>query len=97
LDYHFDTNKDSNIELTAEATHSTKRIYYVKNATDKAIQQSLSAHLLANPKIQVIDNYYLLDLLIKPQHNKNPKATYGPTQVFGTYLLKPDNSINVYG
>ena len=89
----FDHTGDLDPEPTAEAAHSARRIYHVKDATGKAIQKALSEQLSGNGRIRVLEGYTLVDLLTVPHHSRDPRAVYEPIQVFGAYLLAPDGQV----
>jgi L-aspartate oxidase len=74
-------------EATAEAAHSTRRIFHVKDATGKAIQEALSESVRSHPNIKVLEGASLVDLITVPHHSTDPRAVYGPIQVKGAYLL----------
>jgi L-aspartate oxidase len=83
----FDPGADGLPDPTAEAAHSARRIYHVKDATGRAIQETLTAALKAHPRIRVIEAHSLVDLLTIPHHCKDPRKVYDPIQVCGAYLL----------
>ena len=91
----FDHSANLDPEPTAEAAHSARRIYHVKDATGKAIQTALSAKVMAHPGIRVMENYTLVDLLTVPHHSRDPRAVYDPIQVFGAYVLGPDGEVRM--
>jgi L-aspartate oxidase len=80
-------------EATAEAAHSTRRIFHVKDATGKAIQQALSEKVKAHPKIHLLEGASLVDLITVPHHSTDPRAVYGPIQVHGAYLLAASGDV----
>jgi L-aspartate oxidase len=89
----FDHGAGLDPEPTAEAAHSARRIYHVKDATGKYIQQALTGKVTAHPRIRVLDGHCLVDLLTVPHHSRDPRAVYDPIQVHGAYLLQPDGSV----
>ena len=91
----FDHTGNLDPEPTAEAAHSARRIYHVKDATGKAIQQSMTEHVRAHRNIRVLEDHSLVDLLTVPHHSSNPRAVYDPIQVQGAYLLMPDGGVRM--
>ena len=91
----FDHTGNLDPEPTAEAAHSARRIYHVKDATGKAIQKALSEQVLAHPGIRVLENRTLVDLLTVPHHSRDPRAVYDAIQVFGAYVLEPGGEVRM--
>ncbi len=83
----FDQGPDGLPSPTAEAAHSARRIYHVKDATGRAIQETLTAALKAHPGIRLVEEYSLVDLITIPHHCCDPRRVYDPIQVCGAYLL----------
>jgi len=82
-------------EPTAEAAHSARRIWHVKDATGRAIQTALTAKVRAHPRIRIFENHSLVDLLTVPHHSRDPRAVYDPIQVWGAYGLSPDGVVRM--
>jgi L-aspartate oxidase len=80
-------------EPTAEAAHSARRIYHVKDATGRAIQGSLSEKVREHPGIRVLEGHSLVDLLTVPHHSRDPRRVYDPIQVWGAYVLDPQGAV----
>jgi L-aspartate oxidase len=91
----FDHTGNLDPEPTAEAAHSARRIYHVKDATGKAIQQALTDRVTGHGRIRLLVGYSLVDLLTVPHHSSNPRAVYDPIQVVGGYLLAPDGRVQM--
>jgi L-aspartate oxidase len=91
----FDHGAGLDPEPTAEAAHSARRIYHVKDATGRAIQLSLSDKIRTHPRIRVLENRTLVDLLTVPHHSRDPRAVYDPIQVLGAYLLEPGGTVRM--
>jgi L-aspartate oxidase len=89
----FDHTGNLDPEPTAEAAHSARRIYHVKDATGRAIQKALSDQVAGNPRIRVLEGHTMVDLLSVPHHSRDPRAVYEPIQVHGAYLLAPDGQV----
>jgi L-aspartate oxidase len=91
----FDHTGNLDPEPTAEAAHSARRIYHVKDATGKAIQNALTEQVTAHPRIRVLEGHVLVDLLTVPHHGRDPRAVYDPIQVHGAYVLEPDGEVRM--
>jgi L-aspartate oxidase len=91
----FDHNGSLDPEPTAEAAHSARRIYHVKDATGKAIQQALTQAVLGRRGIRILEHRSLVDLLTVPHHSRDPRAVYDPIQVVGAYLLEPHGEVRM--
>ncbi len=83
----FDLTDEGEPATTAEAAHSARRIYHVKDATGQAIQGALTQALKDHPRIRVLENHTLVDLLTVPHHSRDPRRVYDPIQVWGAFLL----------
>jgi len=83
----FDTEASGAPESTQEAAHSARRIYHAKDATGRAIQESLTEAVKANPRIRILEMTTLVDLITVPHHSRDPRKVYDPIQVWGAYLL----------
>jgi len=83
----FDLTDEGEPAITAEAAHSARRIYHVKDATGRAIQGALTEALRAHPRIRVLEGHTLVDLLTVPHHSLDPRRVYDPIQVWGAFLL----------
>ena len=90
----FDTDAATGLpETTAEAAHSTRRIYHVKDATGRAIQTALYERVKKHPNIQLLTGSTLVDLIAIPHHAADMRAVYDPIQVQGAYLLLPSGEV----
>lgn len=88
----FDQGGDGMPEPTKEAAHSARRIYHVKDATGRAIQETLTARVRSHARIRVLEDRSLVDLLTVPHHCKDPRRVYDPIEVCGAYLLSHASS-----
>ena len=82
-------------EPTAEAAHSARRIYHVKDATGHAIQLALSAKVKAHPGIRLLEEHSLIDLITVPHHARDQRRVYDPIQVWGAYVLEPAGTVTM--
>ena len=84
----FDLGAEGELAPTAEAAHSARRIYHVKDTTGLAIQSTLTAAVRSHPRIRVFEGLTLADLLTTPHHGRDPRGVYDPIHVWGAYLLE---------
>ena len=84
----FDLGAEGELEPTAEAAHSARRIYHVKDTTGLAIQSALTAAVRNHPRIRIFEGLTLADLLTTPHHGRDPRGVYDPIHVWGAYLLE---------
>jgi len=92
LGVNFDQGDDGLPAPTAEAAHSARRIYHVKDATGRAIQETLTAKVKQHPRIRLVEDRSLVDLLTIPHHCNDPRRVYDPIQVCGAYLLNHETT-----
>ena len=83
----FDTGDRGEPEPTAEAAHSARRIFHVKDATGLAIQRALSEAARAHPRIRVLEGRMLVDLITSPHHWRDPRQVYDSMKCWGAYLF----------
>ncbi len=83
----FDQNSSGVPDPTREAAHSAKRIFHAKDATGLAIQHTLNQAVRQHPRILVLENRMLVDLLTLPHHAADPLKVYDPLHVWGAYLF----------
>ena len=53
----------SGYHLTREGGHSKRRVVHAADATGKALQQTLQAHILEHSNIQIFNNHIAIDLI----------------------------------
>ena len=91
----FDSASGLDPEPTAEAAHSARRIYHVKDATGRAIQTALTEKVKAHPGIRLLEAHSLIDLITVPHHARDQRRVYDPIQVCGAYLLEPAGGVRM--
>jgi len=65
LGIEFDRDKDNLLRFTREGGHSSRRILHVGDLTGLAIEESLVQSVLTNPRITVLENVMVADLIVK--------------------------------
>jgi L-aspartate oxidase len=58
----------SGYHLTREGGHSKRRVVHASDATGKALQQTLQAHVLEQPNIKIFDHHIAIDLICDDNH-----------------------------
>ena len=75
----------SGYHLTREGGHSKRRVVHASDATGKALQQTLHAHVLEQPNIKIFDHHVAIDLICSDN------------QCNGLYALNlKDQHVNVF-
>ncbi len=87
----FDLGEEGELAPTAEAAHSARRIYHVRDTTGLSIQSALSTAVRNHPGIRILEDRMLADLLTTPHHGRDPRGVYDPIHVWGAYLLQGDS------
>ena len=59
---------DSGFHLTREGGHSKRRVVHAADATGKALQQTLIAHVHERDNITIFDQHIAIDLICKNRH-----------------------------
>jgi len=83
----FDLGAEGELAPTAEAAHSARRIYHVRDTTGLAIQSALTSAVRSHSRIRILEDRTLVDLLTTPHHGRDPRGVYDPIHVWGAYLL----------
>lgn len=89
----FDKTLSGKYDLAKEGGHSEYRVLHSKDNTGKEIVRALLERAEAHPNIEILENYFAVDLIT--QHHlgqivtrKTPKIT-----CFGAYVLNPETNI----
>ncbi len=75
------------LDLTAEAAHSTARIVHHADTTGRAIEEAMLASVAADPNIEVRTGQTAIDLLTLSHHSRNPLDVYAPPACVGAYVF----------
>jgi len=68
---------DSGFHLTREGGHSKRRVVHAADATGRALQQTLQAHVHEQPNIKIFDQHIAIDLI---HHDKQCRGLYALNQ-----------------
>jgi len=85
----FDTENE-HLHLTREAAHSHRRIAHAKDATGKAVGETLLSPVENNPNITCFQHYMAVDV-ITARHLGRYRQ--GPDRCLGVYLLAPTGEV----
>jgi L-aspartate oxidase len=83
----FDRQGDGSLAYTREGGHSVSRVLHVGDATGRAIEDALIAHLRALPNVTLLSAMTAVDLITSPHHSADPLSVYRPITCHGAYIL----------
>jgi L-aspartate oxidase len=93
----FDKQENGRYDLGREGGHSEKRVLHHKDSTGQEIQNKLIERILQHPNIEVLENYFAIDLIT--QHHLGEKVTRRRKDIecYGVYVmdLKSGNIITI--
>ncbi|TVQ23163.1 MAG: L-aspartate oxidase, partial [Spirochaetaceae bacterium] len=81
----FSRDKSGALELTREAAHSVRRIYYAKDSTGAAIQRALLAYLAKTSGVTLLTGHTAIDLITNTHNSADIQERYRRTKVLGVY------------
>lgn len=83
----FDKEEDGRFDLHREGGHSEHRILHHKDNTGFEIQESLVKRVVADPRIDVYEHYFAIDILT--QHHLGEIVTHHTPNIecYGAYVL----------
>lgn len=89
----FDKEDSGKFELAREGGHSEHRILHHKDNTGFEIQRALSEKVKKHPNIEILENYFSIDLIT--QHQFGEKVTRGRKDIlcYGIYALNKENGV----
>ena len=89
---HFDKDVSGKYELAKEGGHSEFRILHHQDNTGYEIQRALSKKAANHPNIEVLENYFTIDLIT--QHHLNEEVTRHRSDIrcFGAYALNEETN-----
>ncbi|MFC1542661.1 L-aspartate oxidase [Pseudomonadota bacterium] len=85
----FDTENTGSLHLTREGGHSQRRVAHAKDATGRAIGETLLLHVQQHPNITCLKKHTAVDLITSRRLGRHN----GKNSCLGAYLLDPDGSI----
>ena len=85
-----DRRRPGTLELGREGGHSRRRIVHVKDRTGLAIETVLLQRARAHPRIRVLENQVMVDLILEGKHLSGRRRPPGRDRVWGAYVLDRD-------
>jgi L-aspartate oxidase len=87
---HFDKDVSGKYELAKEGGHSESRILHHQDNTGYELQRALSEKAANHPNIEILENYFTIDLIT--QHHLNEEVTRHRRDIkcFGAYALNEE-------
>ena len=85
----FDT-ENGELHLTREAAHSRRRIAHAKDATGRALGETLLAPVTQNPNITCLNRHMAVDVITA---RRLGRYSQGPDRCFGAYVLTPEGEV----
>ena len=82
----FDKREDGTYDLAREGGHSEYRILHHKDRTGEAIQNTLVERTAKNPKIEVLENHFAIELLTQHHLGEIVKRNYPGINCYGAYV-----------
>jgi len=88
----FDKDISGKYELAKEGGHSESRILHHQDNTGYEIQRALSEKAMEHPNIEILENYFTIDLIT--QHHLNEEVTHRRPDIkcFGVYALNEETN-----
>jgi len=88
----FDINPKTGLyDLAREGGHSEYRVLHRKDKTGLEIQEALIKQVKEHPNIELLDNYFAVDLLTEHHLGKRITRTTKDVHCYGAYILNRDN------
>lgn len=88
----FDKKESGEFDLAKEGGHSEKRILHHKDNTGEEIQRALSREVKNHKNIEVLEEYFAIDLITQHHLGKMVKRHHTDTECYGAYLLNLKNN-----
>ncbi len=73
----FTRDEDNGYHLTREGGHSHRRIIHAADATGLAVQQTISARVLAHPNITVLEHHIAIDVITGKKLGRKDNLCHG--------------------
>ncbi len=83
----FDKDANGNYDLAKEGGHSEHRILHYKDKTGYEIQRTLTEQVAKNPKIEVLENHFAVDLITQHQLGFTVIREKTNIECYGAYVF----------
>jgi len=88
---HFDMLSKDKYDLAREGGHSEKRVLHFQDKTGAEIQRALIAKVKQHPNIELLENYFAIDLITQHHLGRIVRRAHNDIQCFGAYILNQEN------
>jgi len=82
-----DPKAPGTLALGREGGHSRRRIVHAKDRTGRAIETTLLRLAQKHPKISILENHIMVDLILESKHLTGKKVPAARDRVWGAYVL----------
>ncbi len=82
--------ENGHLHLTREAAHSHRRIAHAKDATGRAVEESLLRPVQSNPNITCLQHHMAVDVITTRHLGRDAR---GPDRCLGAYILTPEGRV----
>jgi len=89
---HFDKEDSGKFSLAKEGGHSEHRILHHKDTTGYEIQRALSKKIREHHNIEILENYFAIDLITQHHLGELVIRTRGDIACFGAYALNKNTN-----
>lgn len=86
----FDKNATGKYDLGREGGHSEYRVLHHKDDTGKEIQRALLEEAKSHPNIEILENYFVVDLITQHHLGEEVTRRMDDIRCFGAYALNPN-------
>ncbi len=92
LGVNFDKKVNGAYDLAREGGHSEYRILHSKDKTGEIIQKTLMERVKNNPRIEIFENHFAIELLTQHHLGEVVKKNYPGIKCFGAYIANLANN-----
>jgi L-aspartate oxidase len=82
----FDKKEDGTYDLAREGGHTEYRILHHKDRTGESIQNALMNRVRNEPKIEILENHFAIELLTQHHLGEVVKRNYPDIKCYGAYV-----------
>jgi len=82
-----DPRAPGTLALGREGGHSRRRIVHAKDRTGREVETKLLKLALAHPKISMLENHIMVDLILASRHLEGRRSSPQRDRVWGAYVL----------
>src|SRR2546428_1381037 len=82
-----DPSAPGTLALGREGGHSRRRIVHAKDRTGREVETKLLALAQANPRISILENHIMVDLILDSKHLGRRRVAPERDRVWGAYVL----------